>query len=195
MRINLLPPEILKRREAQKHFILTTIVVVIIFVFFAVTYLALSWRLYNENSILAQIEADNIKLQKTLNEYKEFETWQAELKQRREILNKALEAEVRWSFILDEMSIVIPTDIWLAEFSGDASENLSFKGYAFSHPSVAKWMVRQADIKKINNIDLVYSELTDLNDIPVINFETTAELVFAAPKTATSSADPKVGGV
>lgn len=191
MKINLLPEGILRQREARQRFELVLTSVILIFALFAVTYLALSWRLYNEGKILAQLEGDNIKLKKTLNEYKEFVKWRDELKERKTIAANAMTGETRWSFVLDEISMVIPNDVWLKEFQGDSTTGIIARGYTFNHPAVAKWMVRQADIKKLTDIDLRISELTEIAKTKVISFETSAQLVVAETKTATAQAEVK----
>lgn len=189
--INLLPPEIQQVRESRQRLALVVAAVIIVFSFFAMTYLALTWRLYHENKILAQLQEDNIKLKKTLAEYKEFETWRNELKKRNEVLGMASASEIRWSFILDEMSMVIPTDVWLNSFSGDGESGLKIQGYTFNHPAVAKWMVRFADVKKIKNIDLSYSQATEIEQNKLIEFQTTGELIMPETKVATAQAQPQ----
>lgn len=188
--INLLPPEIQQKRRAKRliTFFLLGFVVLILFMFFV--YGALSYRVYQQEKLLSERKQQNIKLTTQIAELKGYEAKQAELQKLEDATNRALAGKVLWSRIMNELSMVIPSDVWLVDFTGDAAAGVSLRGYTFDHPAVAKWMVRQKEIKELANVGLQYSKKAEIEKQNVIEFSTTAQFAGAQAAPAPQAKIP-----
>lgn len=174
--INLLPPEILKKRKVKRMLSLFLLGLGVLLLLLFFIYLALSFRIYQEQQIVSKHKQENLKLNSQIAELRIYEAKQAELLRLEDVLKRALAGRFLWSRILNEISMVIPSDVWLSSFMGDTAAGIALKGYTFDHPAVAKWMVRQKEIKALSKIKLIYSKKSELEKQNVIEFNTTAKL-------------------
>ncbi|MEW6188683.1 MAG: PilN domain-containing protein [Actinomycetota bacterium] len=179
--INLLPPEILGKRRAERILVYSFVgIVVLVFILFFV-YTINAWVIGQEERELSAIKIENQKLEEVIAEYEIYEKKKAEVEKWEGILKTAMEGEVSWSKLLNEISMVIPSDVWLTSFKGDMNAGINFQGYTFTHNSVAKWMVRLKEIKHLTEIWLNASEKTEVEEQEAIQFETTSQLKTAKP--------------
>lgn len=190
-RINLLPPEIIERQKASRKVTYFSGGLIALVLLLTLVYLMLVWRVSQENVLLQQLKGDNQRLKDIVAGYKTYQDKQNELQRREKILTQAIENRLLWSHILNEISMVIPSDVWLNSFTGDVTSGISVRGYTFDHPTVAKWMIRQGEIKKLTEVELRLSQKTELEAQKVIEFETGAKLVGITPPVATPGAAPK----
>lgn len=190
-RINLLPPEIIERQKASQKVLYFSGGLIALVLLLTLVYLMLVWRVSQENRLLQQLKEDNKRLNEIIAGYKNYQERQNELQRREKILTQAMEDQVLWSHILNEISMVIPSDVWLNSFIGDVASGISVKGYTFDHPTVAKWMIRQGEVKKLTAVELRLSQKTELEAQKVIEFETGAKLAGITPPAATQGATPK----
>ncbi len=188
--INLLPPEIQQRRRAKRITALFLLVLAVLIVFMLFTYGAISYRVYQQEKLVAQQKRENVELTTEISQLKAYEAKQTELQRMENAVNRALAGKIMWSRIMNELSMVIPSDVWLIDLTGDGIAGVSLKGYTFDHPAVAKWMVRQKEIKELARIGLQYSKKAEVEKQNVIEFTTTAQFasVQAAPAKAASPA-------
>lgn len=198
MRVNLLPPEITEKRKGEKRLVY----VVIAFIAVAIV-LAGVWG-------FAVVRADG--KQKDLDEQKQtlattkqasealkvFEDQQTELDRRRGLAVVALDMRRNWSKLLDEISLVLPADIWLTSMTAGEAENLQMTGYAvdaddtpdYGHKSIAKVLVRLADLEQLYDVWLSTSVSTNVVDQPAIQFTVTAGVVTPASSAAAAPTQP-----
>lgn len=188
--INLLPPEIQQRRRAKRITALFLLVLAVLIVFMLFTFAAISYRIYRQEKLVAQQKRENVELTTEISQLKAYEAKQTELQRMENAVNRALAGKIMWSRIMNELSMVIPSDVWLIDLTGDGIAGVSLKGYTFDHPAVAKWMVRQKEIKELTRIGLQYSKKAEVEKQNVIEFTTTAQFasVQAAPAKAANPA-------
>lgn len=192
--INLLPPEIREKRKAEKALFYAIVGVVTLVIILGGVYGYYSWLVGLEERQLASIQAETQKFSEAVKEYEIYEKKKAEFQARKEIVDKAMAGEVPWHKILNGISMVIPSDVWLTSFSGSEG-GLNLSGFAvdyafdepdFGHKPVAKWMVRLGEVKGIVDIWLTSSSKGDVEGQPAIQFGTTTKLSVEeiAPATA-----------
>jgi len=186
-KVNLLPPEIIERQRARQKVAYLSGGMIVLSIFLLLIYLMLIGRVYQESQLLSKLKEDNQQLEAAVSKYKPYEEDQKELERRKAILRQAMDGQILWSHILNEISMVIPSDVWLTKFSGDASSGVLMDGYTFDHPAVAKWMIRQGEVKKFSDIELGFSQKAELEGQEVIQFETSAGLVGVKPATKAQS--------
>ncbi len=78
--------------------------------------------------------------------------------------------------LLDEVSRAIPNEVWLTSLSR-TGKRLDIGGIAFSNFSVANFMTSLSKSSNLlSNVDLVVSEKTQVEQVPVERFSITAEV-------------------
>jgi len=175
MSINLLPEEIIKKRRSEKRLIYLGLGAIVLILVMAVTFAGLNWRIGQEEDALEEIKAEQQKVNLEITKYKIYEERQAELQRRQGILNTAMANEINWDKFLNEISMVIPSNVWLVSMNLDG-ESIAYQGYTFDFPSVAKWLIRLDEIKPLSNIWLGSASKADLEDQDVVQFNSTSHL-------------------
>jgi Tfp pilus assembly protein PilN len=196
-RINLLPPERAEKRRARQ--VTTTIVAagVALIVLLGLVYGAEVVRLQSQKHALDTQNATNATLQGQVAQLSQFQQLESQLQQRSTLLTNLTADEVRWSVILADISLVIPSDTWLTNFT--ATENVAggsqpapgtigstplgsiqLTGTTFSHLDVAKWLTRLAGVDAFTNAYLSLSSKTNIGTTPVVNFNSSVQLADAA---------------
>ena len=195
MSINLLPQEIIAKRRSEKRLIflgLATIILVLLMVF---TFLSLNWKVGQEEEQLMKIKDEKQKVNSEIGKYKIYEERQVELQKKRDILNSAMSDEVAWDKFLNEVSMVIPSNVWLESLSMSA-DGINYAGYTFDFPSVAKWLIRLDEIKSLENIWFTHASRVELtvgdpetNELiyEVVQFNSTSNLLEEQADESASS--------
>ncbi|HEY8202423.1 MAG TPA: hypothetical protein VII47_13845 [Actinomycetota bacterium] len=120
-RINLLPPELGKRRRARQvtsAFVLAGVVYVVAL---AVLWLLGNSRLDRAKRELAEETSRADAVQAQVSKLREFSSLQADVDQKERRLVAAMAGDIHWSRVLVELSMVIPADAWLTSMSGTAT--------------------------------------------------------------------------
>lgn len=174
--INLLPPELIEKRLTEKRIVYLLGILIVLFLLMSFVFMVTYGKEFQENVKLSQINAENKKLEKAIAEFKIFEERKAEVQRREEILSKAMAGEIPWYKILNELSMVIPSEVCLQTLDLDSIEGLKVTGYTYDYSSVAKWMVRMGEIKELNNVWVETAVKAKEQDKDVVQFSMTAEL-------------------
>lgn len=204
LRINLLPREVLDRHRFEGWyryiFIITTGLVLLILLIAAGLY------------ILVQQKSDELQTaQEKTQQYAEqgkafdvFEKKEKEFNDRQAIAQAALANRFNLGKIAEEISLVLPDEVWLDSLTLDQSTGMSFIGNTprstsqsmnQSYKSVARTLVRLNEVPEINDVwlsnaaNIQWSNWDPSSGIstttPVVQFTTLAKLISVA---STSSA-------
>ncbi|MDO9556774.1 MAG: hypothetical protein Q7J82_04255 [Coriobacteriia bacterium] len=195
MRINLLPPEILEKRKAERRIVYVAIVAVLIFVVlgivWAYSYARVDAKQQDLDARLQEVQATQAKAEVLAI----FEQKEQDLQQRKAIAAATLANKVNWTKLFDELSLVMPTDIWVSSLAWGEDSGLAIGGYAIDsatdtpdvgHKSIAKMLVRLADLDDLYDVWLTNSVKASFLESPVIQFSSTAKV---RTETAVPSAD------
>ena len=79
------------------------------------------------------------------------ETLQAEVAARRQTISGLLANDVAWTTLLEEVSTVLPNDVWLTAFNGTAGDptlpgSVNFSAMGFDQTSAARWLLRIGEL-------------------------------------------------
>jgi Tfp pilus assembly protein PilN len=192
-RINLLPPEREERRRARQT--TTTIVAagVALVVLLALVFVAEIIRLNGQKNALVAQQGKNAALQGEIAQLSQFQQLDTQLQQKTTLLKNITQDEVRWSIVLADLSLVIPSDTWLTNFtatqattsatqSGAGAQaspaigTIQLTGTTFSHLDVAKWLTRLAGVDAFTNPYLSLSSKGVVSTTVVVNFNSTVDL-------------------
>ena len=160
-RINLIPPEILEKRktEGRLAWVLLALVLVSAFLFAFFGVMKVSVDLKEQDVASAEQELENLELQ--AERFRVFEEKENDLDRRAEISAAALQGRVDWSRLCQELSLVLPDDVWLTPISGGEELGVTIVGSALDlrddvpdtgHKVIARTLVRLTDLDQLYNV-------------------------------------------
>lgn len=185
--INLLPPEIIEKRESEKRLLLIGLVTLLYIAILVMIYVLLQAKLYQENLVLTQLKTQNALLNKQIAEFKIFEERKAAVDSRRQVIEQAMAGEISWYKLLLEMSMIIPNDIALESLNVDLEQGLKMNGKAKNYLAIAKLMVR---LNELDEVGSVWLDKMDLGADGYYSFDMSVSL----EKTAGGNQGAAQGG-
>jgi Tfp pilus assembly protein PilN len=195
--VNLLPPEIAERRRANIVKLRLGGVVVAAAAIVGVVYFQVAGGVGPAQHRLDVAAAQQTTLQHQISALSNVTKTQKELEAAKEAVSKALGNEVRWSRYLNDLSITLPSNIWVTNVAitengvpGGAGSNssaataasaasasglgtLSIQGDALSFNDVAVWLETLAKEKGYTNVWLTQGNTQVIGDQNVIQFTST----------------------
>lgn len=207
VRINLLPREILERRKYERFYPYVLIVGGILLAIVLFAFLGLQFQVNALREELQQTQQNAEQLRGQAEDFSIFEQKEQELQARQEIANLALAGRIPMGTTAEEVSMVLPEQIWLQRMVIDQSEGLTLNGYTpgddlpDSDSRMAEWFKPLAAmLVRVNELSDVYDcwltdasfslfgefdevQYPDGGDARVIEFEATAKV--SRPPTAT----------
>ena len=179
-RVNLLPPEIAEHRKLQQlKVILGGTVLASVGVVLAL-YLAAVGQVHGAQNDLDAAKAKHQQLNVEASRYATVPAAQTALASAQTQLSQAMGQEVRWSFLLNDLSLRVPNNVWLTKLtiaenvdgstapttSGNASTGLftpglgqvSIDGKAMTQTDVAAWLDSLAKEKGLNQVFFTKSD-------------------------------------
>jgi Tfp pilus assembly protein PilN len=191
--INLLPPEIAQRRRVREVTLLIGAVGLALVALLVVVFLVQAARLAGERGRLDDAKKVNVALQGKVNQLQEFAQLELTVQNKQQLLGRLTQNEVRWSVLLNDISLVIPSDVWLTNFSGSIQVasgttasgdvpigSLSLAGSTFTHLDVAKWLSRLAVVREFTFPYLTLSAKAGEGAQQIVTFNSSVDLSTAA---------------
>ncbi len=177
IKINLLPREERRRRTPVKG------TSVLIGVGAVVVILAMGYGWYWLSGTLGDLHA---KIQQTQTQLKRFDELAKQVEHFREdkklleekinIIDKLVAAQEGPVRLLDGVSKALPNEVWLTSLSR-TGKRMDLSGIAFSNFGVANFMTNLSrEDTVLSNVDLVISEKTAVQQVPVERFSITMEV-------------------
>ena len=165
--VNLLPQEVQASRRTRRQTTMVVSAVGGVLGLLIVIFILQSARLAAASHQLDEQRAVNGQLETQIGRLTEFEQLKQSVTTKQDLLSNLLQGEILWSGVLRDVSVVIPTDMWLTSMSGSmqvnttttpgvvptttSSEglvgNIQFQGIAFHHTTVAEWLDHLARVK------------------------------------------------
>lgn len=187
--INLLPSDIAERRRARQITMLLAAGGLVLLAILALVFVVQAARLSGERGKLEEQERANARLERQVRGLQEFAQQQARLRNKQQLLGQLTVNEVRWSLVLNNISMRIPSDVWLTNFSGSVQiaptgpgattapvGTVQVSGKTFTHLDVARWLTRLADIEEFFFPYLSLSSKTESDTQTLIDFNSSVQL-------------------
>lgn len=201
IRINLLPPEIIEKRKFEGRIAYVLVAAAVIIGALIVTYVFLVWQVKGKDDVLQQNMEAASQLRDQAQSYEVFQEKENLLEQRLAVAGTALADRADWGRIANEVSLVLPSDVWLTFISGSEETGMEIAGNAVDssadvpdvgHKAVAKTLVRLADLELLDDVWLTSSVKADYEDTDkqVIEFSITAGVVRSAASTDSDASVP-----
>jgi Tfp pilus assembly protein PilN len=161
VRINLLPKEVLERRRYERWF-------AYVFIAFAalLALIAIFWGYFwfsgaQKNADLQLLQEQSQKLQSQADAFGIFEQKEQELVKRQAIAVTSLAGRINMGRVAEEVSLVLPDEVWLQSMGISQTDGLTVVGYTprtsshsmeVSYKSVAKTLVRLNELESISDV-------------------------------------------
>lgn len=178
IRINLLPKEILERRKYERFYPWVAIAALAILAIIMLVYTVLLLQVGARNRALQQDQDTAQQLQTQAQAFAVFEQKEKQLDARKMTVDTALQGRVRWGKLCNEISLVLPSEVWLAKLTGSQNTDagpydpqsgtyvgfpatMSFEGntpdtdpksMSEGYKSLAKTLVRLNDLPALYNV-------------------------------------------
>lgn len=165
--VNLLPPETRERQVARRQTTLVAVVGAAVIVLIALFYTLQVFAQSDVEDQLQQQQQQNAALQQQAAELQKFEDLRTQLQARRSLVAQTLGGEILWSEVLQDLSRVIPPNMWLTSLTASISGtqtgepgaspapapttgptsaeligSLTFQGNSLDTPSLSEWLTR-----------------------------------------------------
>ncbi len=162
--VNLLPADVRRRQETRRFTGLVIMAGVIVVALLIVVLLLQTSRLSNANHKLAAQEATNRALQTQISGLSQFKQLKAQVSAERSLVMGLTSGQVKWSGALQDVSMVIPSQMYLTMMSGTLNQtqgpaqatppggaglvgSMQFQGFATDQQSIAVWLTRLESVK------------------------------------------------
>ena len=198
-RVNLMPPEIAEAERFRRLQLAMGAAVVASVVIVGGLYMHSKDGISNAKADLANAQSQNTTLTSQLNSLNSVKQTYAAVQTKRQLLDQAMGQEVRWSYVLNDLSMEMPSNVWLtgmvaAETTAPGSTSSSasstampgaptnsigsiqFSGVALSHDDVAAWLDTLAREKGLNAATFSSSTENAIGTRSVVDWESTAQV-------------------
>jgi Tfp pilus assembly protein PilN len=199
--INLLPPELARRKRARRRTMGIVALVVLYLVLLAlITYWQDGKAKNAEADLAAQIQ-ENQTTQAQIDALSGAKQLRSDYEDGVVRVESALAADVAWGRLFNDLARVIPDRIWLTSFEGSVgSQNEGEVGQvqvaatAFDYPDASTWLrVVDSDIWPAMAGGWVTSaQVAAIGEIPVVNFQSSAFLTGASISSRAEDRIPEV---
>ncbi len=174
-RIDLIPPELVEKHQARRVISLMAIGAGVVFGVLIIIYLLTLGQIILATDRVDKIKAQNTQVQAYISKLKSYDERKKVLDERQKIIDTVTTDQVQWSSILNDISMVVPNDIWLKSVKIDIAPILAAKeqaagasnkapappitiiGDAFDHAAVARWLVHLGEINQFRSVWLDYA--------------------------------------
>ncbi len=178
-RISLLPPEIMRGREQRRQAVLVGSAVAAFAVLLIFLWLLQGTKLAREQRRAEEAEAQAVAVQRQVDALKDVTALDTQIAAKNTLVQGALAKDVAWTRLLNEVSTVMPGDVWLTSFAGTAG-TVSFSVSGFDHTSTARWILRMSTLKSITGLWVPASTKSGTGAGSTVTFSSTATLTPAA---------------
>ena len=170
IRINLIPPEVLQKRRDEGRWRWLWLAALVVAVALGLFYAVLFFDTVGIRAQVANAKEQAGSLQQSARMFAVFRDRETELSTRRAAVIAAATGRVDWANMLDELGLVLPTDMYLTSFAGSeggvapaqTSGLVTLAGQAVpvsdlqapgqGYKSVAKALVRLTELEQLDSV-------------------------------------------
>ena len=203
IRINLIPPEILQRRRDEVRWRWLWLGALIVAVALGLFYVVMFFNIVGIQAQVTNTKEQAQTLQDSARIFSVFRQRESELSARKSAVLAAATGRVDWANMLDELGLVLPTDMYLTSLAGSeagASQpvgSVTLAGQAVpvsdlqapgqGYKSVAKALVRLTEMEQLDSVWLTQAGVAPSTDssqvVPSITWQISAKISPQAADT------------
>lgn len=174
IRINLIPPEIIEKRKDEQRWRWVLVAGMVALVLVVAFYLVMFVQVSAKQSDVASLKQEAESRQGEASRFRIFQQKESDLSSRRSVVLTAKAGRVDWARMFNEISMVLPTDMFLIALSGiepivgtPQSGTILMSGKAVDYPedspdhgykSVAKALVRFTELTQLESVWLTSTD-------------------------------------
>lgn len=160
VRINLLPREIVEKRKWERYYPMVFVIAGIGLAVVLIAAVALFTLVQSQRRDLQNTQQESQKLAAQAQQFAIFEQKEQVLTQRSSIAQSALNGRVNWARVANEVSLILPDEVWVRSLKGNQDSGLDMDAVTpyfdpsaadEGYKSVAKCIVR------LNSLPDIYS--------------------------------------
>ncbi len=193
MAINLLLRDIQEKRRRERQVGLMMLGATSLIFVMVVTYVGLYMVIQREEADLARLNKELSDINAEIVTYKPFEDRKAEFDNRSSLVQATIAGELEWDKTLNEISMVIPTNVWLTSLSLGYEEGFTVSGYTYDFPSVAQWLMMNDKMKLLEDVWLNNAAKAELEGQQVVQFSSKARIPAQGQAKAEATAQAEGG--
>jgi type IV pilus assembly protein PilN len=177
IRINLLPKEQrIRRVPVNTTRILAAVGAVIVLLAMAYGWYWLNGEVGRLETGIQQTRADLKRYEELAKQVDKYRAEKKRLEEKIQVIGTLLAAQAGPVRLIDELSKALPNEVWLTAFTR-TGKRLEISGVAFSNFNVATLMTNLGKVSEIiSNVDLVVSEKSTVEQVPVERFTITMDI-------------------
>lgn len=169
IRINLLPPEIIERRKYERFYPYVFVVAATLAAIVLITWGALQFSVSSRNAELQSIEQNAADLRAQADSLAVFEMKEQELAGRQAVATAALTGRVDMGRLAEEVSLVLPEEVWMQVMDCDQAKGLTATLFApdplgqsvsEGYKSAASTLVRLGSLDLLSDVWLGQASVT-----------------------------------
>ena len=181
-RINLLPAEVVQGRDVQLQIAAAGAAVALIAALLVVIWAFRGHQISSQRQTIADDQTRTAALQRQLAQLGPVAQLQTSLAQRQQQVRSALSGDIGWTQLLNEISGVLPNDVWLTSFSGTGGPggvaHMTVQAKGLSQTSTAAWIQRISSLSAVTGLWVPNS--TSGGSGAGVTFSSSANLTSAA---------------
>ena len=214
-KVNLVPKEERAREFRRQFYFVPVASAIIVVAFLGGCYLYYSSQLSSADELLQNIKASNAGLAPKVAELDSYQEIKNKKQAQLSTVNTIYGQRVRWSRTFDDLSFIIPDDVWLVSINAStpagtataagqtqagssgataAGHDIEIEGYTYEMSSVATFIIRLGLIPSLSDVTLESAEKVSIGEKVVTNFKIGASLKQAAAGQTPPSVSPATGG-
>lgn len=180
IRINLLPVREAQRRAKLMTQVAATIVVVAVSLLACFgLYVAKATQISKKKEAIEAAQAEINSLKKAIGEVAGFKKKQAELQGKLDVLNELKEKKNGPVHLLDELSRVLPSKLWVDSFK-ESGGGISIDGVGLNEETVALFLKNLEESPYYKNVELKVTKQAKKKDLKLQQFSVSCQV--DAPK-------------
>lgn len=187
--INLLPPEAFKRLDARKRRAQIVVIAVLFVGLLAGLSAVWSGRVDRAENKVAIQQDRNSQLQEDVAALAGAQTFVDDYDANARLLTEALELDMSWGRLLNDLARMIPDRVWLESFSGVIDDSgqgplgsITVSGIGFAVPDISAWL-RSLDSDRFPGVTGTWVQTvsgTEIGPAEVVTFSSTTSLTERA---------------
>ena len=151
-RINLVPREVAAVRQARKQTVLAGTGVAAMGALLLGLWASQASKIDDERQAIAENKQQTERLQREVATLGDTIKLDSELDERRAQVQTALSTDVAWTKLFNEIATVLPNDVWLTAFNGEAGKEVQFSAKGFDQTSTARWLLRMGELTSLSGL-------------------------------------------
>lgn len=209
IRVNLLPKDILERRRYERYFVWVYVAAAVLIVGIVAVWLVLGLQVQSKNRDLQSRKELASELKTEADAYAVFEQKQSQLTSQEAVAQQALAGRINWAKVSNEVSLVLPSDVWTTGITTDQETGVELTLVArdvtdapdVGQKAVARTMVRLNDLESLYDVWLKSSTKTPAAEGTTqgtVDFQVSAKVTkpasASAPAASSVPAPPSSSG-